>query len=275
MTTVVPFNPDAVRWLIPLPWEGREHFRALAERHGLGFEVMAFCSGPALNDAGTRHERRKQLKRELRGFAQPLAFHGAFMDLALHSGDREIAAVSQKRILSDLEVASDLGCERAIFHTGFNPHVPVPQYEEEFFHGHRDFWQEALAKHPALTVCLENTYEREPSTLVGLARAVAHPRLQLCFDAAHAQTYSAAAAERWIPQLAQWLVHMHWNDNHGDGDTHLPVGEGIVPWLRIWTATLQLKTAPMITLELASIEALERSIRQLRALEIWKLPIAA
>jgi hypothetical protein len=36
------------------------------------------------------------------------------------------------RIQRDLETASVLGCTKAVFHTGFNPLVPISSYEDEF-----------------------------------------------------------------------------------------------------------------------------------------------
>ena len=45
-----------VHYLIPLPWQDRARHLAYAKAHGLGLEVTAFCSGPALNDPATRKE---------------------------------------------------------------------------------------------------------------------------------------------------------------------------------------------------------------------------
>src|SRR5215207_5326624 len=148
-----------VQYAIPLPWEERHRHLGFANIHGLGLEIAAFCSGPALNDPHTREQRVMALKDDLRGWAQPLSYHGAFIDIVLHSGDREIAALSRRRIEADLATASELGCEKVVFHTGFNPRVPSPRYRQEVVDRHAEWWPEVLERFPSLTVCLENLYE--------------------------------------------------------------------------------------------------------------------
>jgi hypothetical protein len=97
-----------VTYLIPLPWQDRARSLAYAEAHGLGLEVTAFCSGPALNDTTARKERFLGLKKDLKHWTKPLSFHGVFVDIVLHSIDDEIAAVSRRRIERDLATACEL-----------------------------------------------------------------------------------------------------------------------------------------------------------------------
>lgn len=48
---------------------------------------------------------------------------------------------------------------------------------------------------------------------------------------AHLNGWNLAAL---LEQTKPRLVGMHLHDNRGDGDRHLPVGEGNIPWSNIW-----------------------------------------
>jgi sugar phosphate isomerase/epimerase len=120
-------KPAKVNWLISLPWEERDEYVDFAQKRGLGLEISAFCSGPALNDRSVQRERIRAFKRLLSGWPNPLAFHGAFIDIMPHSGDHAIAAASRQRILQSLTAATEIGCHKIVFHTGFNPLIPVAQ----------------------------------------------------------------------------------------------------------------------------------------------------
>ena len=261
-------------YLIPLPWQDRTRHLDYAKAHGLGLEVTAFCNGPALNDPATRKERLRGLKKDLRKWTQPLSFHGVFIDIVLHSIDDDIAAASRRRIERDLAAASELGCSRIVFHTGCNPNVPVPNYWDEVASGHSAFWPEVLERFPDITVCLENTYEPHPALFRRIMKKVNHPRLRVCLDVAHVNVFSEDGPERWFRQLGPWIAHMHWNDNRGDRDNHLAIGDGTVRWPEVWEESGELRCEVTTTLELGSLEAIQRSFRRLKALGMWNEPSA-
>jgi hypothetical protein len=103
------------------------------------------------------------------GFPYPRSYHGAFIDLSLHSDDPAIAEIARQRIARDLETAF-LGCRKIVFHTGFNPLVPLERYEEEFVDRHTAFWPQCADQWPDLTICLENLWELAQSASGGSNR---------------------------------------------------------------------------------------------------------
>ncbi|MBA2432925.1 MAG: sugar phosphate isomerase/epimerase [Chthoniobacterales bacterium] len=267
-----PITPPAgpAQFLIPLPWQTRHQQVEFAAAQELGLEVLAFCSGPALNSPQVRRERSAELQKQLRGYEYPLTFHGAFIDIALHSSDDSIAAASRARIERDLTTACELGCTKAVFHTGFNPNVSVPQYPEEVVEGHSAFWADVITRFPEIVICLENTYEPDAAVLQRIVRNVDSNRCSVCLDVAHAHVFGAETPERWFGPLAPWIAHMHWNDNMGASDNHLPIGDGLIRWPKIWERTQELPQAVTITLELGSLHAIRRSLLQLERLGIWQ-----
>jgi sugar phosphate isomerase/epimerase len=121
---------------------------------------------------------------------------------------------------------------------------------------------------PAINVCLENMWETSPQLLERLLAGIGHPRVGLCLDVAHAHAYSDFAVEIWLKRLKRRIVHMHWNDNHGDTDSHLPIGKGNVPWNKVQAAVRQLTGGMTVVLELKSMRAVRQSLQYLAQFEL-------
>jgi sugar phosphate isomerase/epimerase len=259
---------DTFQISIAMDWEDFAEKLPFAEKHQMGVEIDAFFAGPALSDAATRTKMEHGLGAALRDFPYPRSLHGAFIDIAVHSADPAIAAVARERILRDLETASRLGCKTVVFHTGFNPLVPGQIYGREFLERHAAFWPAVADRFPEIKVCLENMWETSPQLLERLLRGINHPRVGLCLDVAHAHAYSHFAVETWLNRLKRRIVHMHWNDNHGDTDSHLPVGQGSVPWKKVRTSARQLASGITVVLELKSMRAIRQSLRYLAQLDM-------
>ncbi len=233
-----------------------------AEKHHVGVEIDAFFAGPALFDQAARNKTERELGAALRDFPYRRSLHGAFIDLAVHSADPAVCAVARDRILRDLETASRLGCSLVVFHTGFNPLVPGERYGQEFLERHAAFWPGVADRFPGLTIGLENMWEASPGILEQLFPRIHHPRVGLCLDVAHAHAYSPCAMGRWLTALQPWIVHMHWNDNHGDTDSHLPIGQGTVPWQKVQAFTRRLPGITVVV-ELKSMRFIRQSLRYL------------
>jgi sugar phosphate isomerase/epimerase len=248
-------------------WEDFDRKLAFATAHQLGVEITAFATGPGLHDATKRAKIERGLRAALSGFPYARSLHSAFIDLSVHSEDPAIAAIARQRIERDMETASRLGCKIVVFHTGFNPLVPVRRYEEEFVDRHAAFWPAVADRWPGITICLENMWESSPQLLERLLRAVGHPRVRLCLDVAHAHAYGHFAVEAWMDRLKGRIAHMHWNDNHGDTDSHLAIGEGNVPWKKVLAATRALSGGIAVVLELKSLQAVRQSLHYLAGLK--------
>jgi sugar phosphate isomerase/epimerase len=246
-------------------WEDFDRKLTFATAHQFGVEIAAFATGPGLHDKAQRAKIERGLRAALSGFPHARSYHGAFIDLSLHSADSAIAAVTRERIQRDLATAARLSCTHVVFHTGFNPLVPVRRYEEEFVDRHAAFWPAMADQWPDITLCLENMWESSPQLLERLLLAINHPRVGLCLDVAHAHAYGDFAVEAWLDRLKGRIAHMHWNDNEGDSDTHLPIGAGNVPWKKVLAATRTLRGVNVV-LELKSLQAVRKSLQFLAEL---------
>lgn len=254
-------------FLLPLGASDIASRVAFARRHDLGVEITAFVSGPPLNDSAERRQTEQELRRELEGFCGIRTFHGAFLDLALHSSDEKIAAISRERIERDLETATRLECSTAIFHLGFNPLITSASHREEVIDRSAVFWRAMSAAYP-VTIGLENHWEPDWTIFEELFEAVENPRVGLCLDVAHAHVHSHFDPCAWLQKTRRHLVHMHWSDNCGTRDRHEPLGAGNIRWdaiidfFRPWER-------PTVTLEVNPLPGLVRSLRFLEQREVF------
>jgi len=258
---------DKHRYSIQLGWDDHLEKLQFAVERGLGVEIAAFATGPGLHDHSTRRAMERGLAAALKDFPHRRSFHGAFIDITLHSQDPDVAAVARQRLQRDMETASRLGCERVVFHTGYNPLVPAPNYEGEFLERHAAFWPVLAEAWPGLEICLENLWERSPDLLARLLRTIGHPRVGLCLDVAHAHVYGDVGIEFWFEMLQDRIIHMHWNDNQGDTDSHLAIGAGSIPWKHVLAATATLARGISVVLELRSLAAIRQSLSHIALLK--------
>ena len=66
---------------------------------------------------------------------------------------------------------------------------------------------------------------------------------------------------------------MHWNDNHGDIDSELSIGDGKIDWNDFIALVLAMKEQPRIVLEVGSIENIKKSLRFLSKLQVLEFDI--
>lgn len=247
------------KFLIPFGRERRDERLAYAERHDLGLEVTAFIGGTALNDAADRDVLECEIESELADFSGLKTMHGAFLDLAIHSDDDRISAISKSRIERDVLTALRLGCEKVVFHMGYNPLVPGDRYRQRLVESHVNFWSYIMGSYPGVTICLENQWETDWTIFQEIFTTLQHPNLGMCLDVAHAHVYGHYSPKAWIEAIPTQVRHMHWSDNCGDRDSHLPLGAGNIAWSPIFDSGDLWKTVT-VTLEVAETAGIQRSL---------------
>jgi sugar phosphate isomerase/epimerase len=247
------------KFLIPFGRERRDERLAYAENRDLGLEVTAFIGGGALNDPADRDVLESEIESELAGFSGLKTMHGAFLDLAIHSDDDRISAISKSRIERDVLTALRLGCEKVVFHMGYNPLVPGERYRQKLVESQVNFWSYILGSYPGITICLENQWETDWTIFQEIFATLQHPHLGMCLDVAHAHVYGHYSPEAWIEAIPTQVRHMHWSDNCGDRDSHLPLGAGNIAWTPIFASGDLWKTVT-VTLEVAETSGIQRSL---------------
>ena len=156
----------------------------LARENGLGLEIAAFCYAPNLEDPAVLSAVRVDMAGLHRFW-----FHAPFAELAPCAIDPLVRQVTEKRYRQAADMARELGVRRLVIHGGFVPQVYFPEWyvEQSVL-----FWRDFLRQLPQdMTIALENVMEPQPRLLAEIARQVDDPRLGLCLDVGHANTFGS------------------------------------------------------------------------------------
>ena len=219
--------------------------RTVAVQYGLGLEIATFCTAANLDqDAAWR---RATVLKDMSGLGS-FWFHAPFAELSPASIDPKVRAVTALRYRQAVEMATSLGISRLVIHSGF---IPLVYFPEWFVEKSVAIWTELLSEVPEnMTLCLENVMEPEPRLLADIARQVDDPRLGLCLDVGHANTFvSRVPPLEWVAPMAPWLRHVHLHNNAGHNDLHDPLGQGTLAMEQVLDTVLALCPAATFTLE--------------------------
>jgi len=196
----------------------------LARTHGLGLEVTEYCTPSFLDE---EYREADRLVREAVRGVRGRILHAPFCELCPAAVDPLVVDVTRRRFRQALGVARSYGMKRMVVHSGF---LPMLYHEGWFAERTVRFWQDFLTGVEAdECIVVENVFERTPDLLVGIAAAVADPRLRLCLDIGHANVSGKGVPmEAWIDAAAPFLAHVHVHNNYGDTDAHNAPQEGTV-----------------------------------------------
>ena len=230
-----------------------EEMKEIIERTGVGVESIEFSVAENLDHFS---ETLAAYKKRLRFMGtEELTLHGPFLDLNPAAYDREIWKATFYRFSQCYEAARELGAKKVIYHSCMYPEV---YFTTGWAERMRDFFCEFMEKHHGITICMENVLDREWEPLCGTAKLVDHPDFQLCLDVGHAHCYSKIPVETWAKQLAPYASHIHLHDNMGDRDAHDGLGNGTIPWERVFD-NLSGSKAETYTIECSSKEMVMQS----------------
>jgi sugar phosphate isomerase/epimerase len=203
----------------------------------------------------------------------PVSIHapfGGLLDLSDPNPQHRHAAVGG--ILAAASALRELGGRIVVVHT-----TDVPREGQDVAARLSDC-ASALAvlvrscTHMGMTVAVENALPHliggHPDEFATVLARIGEDA-RVCIDTSHATL--APGWERWFDVAGPRIVHVHANDHHGDWDSHLAPGDGIVPWGAIACRLRQARFGGWLVLELnrdltTSPEALSRARERLLAL---------
>ena len=221
-----------------------------AREFGLGLELAQFCTACNLDDdAYVRSSVAACLAA-----APCTVLHAPFADLCPAAIDPMVRSVTETRFHQSVEKARALGIRRLVVHGGYLPHVHFPVW---FTAGSIEFWRQFLREVPQdMVICVENVMEPTPEMLCTVVREVDDPRLRLCLDLGHANTeISDYPVMQWLADCAPYVSHLHFHNNRGGSDLHLPLFDGDIDYSAVWRVLPELAPDATVTLELPHCRA--------------------
>ena len=204
-----------------------------------GFSLIEICSFPKHLDYHDRDLVKATARRIEKVGLEPFSFHAPFADhIDITSLDDEQRDHSIGELITATESAAELGVRHLVLHPGPEREGRPPA--AEFYH-HLERGADAInrvskrCKELGLTLLLENML---PHLLFGRTRdmlyimgAMEDINVGICLDTGHA--HLAQDLHSVTRKLSSHLRMIHVNDNNGDGDDHLPPGEGSIDWRQV------------------------------------------
>lgn len=226
-----------------------------------GLQPEIAFKGPELDEVGDAD--LASIGRQLRAAGLRVTVHAPFMDLNPGALDPLVKEATATRVAQTLVAAERLGAHRVILHPGYD-RWRYAGNDALWVEACLDFWPPFLrrAADAGLLLALENVFEDAPGNLVKLLDALDSPVLGHCFDVGHWHMFcrGKVTLEQWFAQLGARLVHCHLHDNHGERDEHLPPGEGLIDFDRLFSLLRQRAPAATLTLEAHDRASLLRAL---------------
>lgn len=199
----------------------------IARQNGLGLEIAEYCTAYNMDEhfAGTDASVRGKLEG-----IQNRILHAPFNELFPCAIDPLARKLAAHRYRQAIALAKAYGAEKLVIHGGYNPKIYYPcWYTEQSIL----FWKEFLTEDPGLIICLENVLEETPDLLLEIVKGVDDPRLRICLDVGHVNTYSPVPVSDWLNEFAPWISHFHLHNNSGEYDAHNSLYDGTIDmaWL--------------------------------------------
>lgn len=239
-----------------------DELNALSLGRSLFFEYNDFFSPLLLEDEHEFMNRIKAYSSIDRDFSQD-TLHGAFLDVNPASDDPQIVKVSRHRVEQSLMAARSLGVKGVIFHTNYLSCFHLIGYRKTWVSRSVDFYSEILESNKDLTIYVENMFDESPELLAALAKGLeGYSNFGVCLDYAHSRVFGQDP-EGFVTVLAPYVKHMHINDNFGESDDHLALGQGDIDWelfTRLMDSHGLNREDVSILIEMQGLEKISRSL---------------
>ncbi len=196
-------------------------------------------------------------------YGPSITIHAPFMDLSPAAVDPGVKEITQERFNQAFDAATILRPKAIVFHSGYDK-WKYGQRVDIWLERSARFWPYYIERAEDLEtrIAVENIFEDSPESLALLMGRLGSENFGICFDTGHMNIFSKTPLSEWLDELGEYIVELHLHDNHGDEDSHLPIGKGIFDFDTLFNA---LKDRDVIrTIEATTPEDVLESIEKLK-----------
>lgn len=195
--------------------------------------------------------------------------HGPYMDLNIGAFDREVRAVTAKRIAQAIAAASRLRARLLVLHGGYDG-FRYAGLCEQWQSNSRSLLAEVGcdASEKGVRIALENTLDEGPGPLCGVVEDLDPDVFGYCFDIGHFSVFGKCELGEWISAIEGRLLELHLHDNHGNYDEHLALSKGTVDFELLFRLLLDCTTREKLVM---TIEAHDEAGVLLSLVELRRL----
>ncbi len=221
---------------------------------GLGFDYLELAMDPPMAHYSTLKSMQPVITRALKDTGLGLICHlPTFLSTADLTDSLRRASVMEAR--RSLELAAEMGARKVVLHpsmvSGMGAFVldTVKDYSLDFLS------EMVTAAHQLnTTICLENMFPRnligvEPDYFEEIFSIL--PSLKLTLDTGHANIDNQRESRlmRLVQQFGRKIGHLHFSDNFGKRDDHLPIGKGSIDFVELVMGLKEIGYDETLTLE--------------------------
>lgn len=193
-------------------------------------------------------ENKKRVIDSIKGFNAPPFGHSPWWsDLASPSDPIREAWIDESKLL--IEVASMIGVKSLNFHL-YSPAMLQSKKHKMIILDNYISTLHTLSRHAKrhnVTIMMENVEGEDGKDILYILENV--PRLKFNLDIAHAFMNGGMKMIEGYVKLTDKLEHIHISDNHGKSDEHLPLGRGLINFMRVVKALKKIDYDKTITSE--------------------------
>ncbi len=185
--------------------------------------------------------------------------HAPFLDISTGGVDCDIRDLSFIKLNKTLEIGRAWNSYLVVVHYNYD-HIYYREHKDLWLKNSSCFFKKLLGNSPPL-IAIENIADPDPMMAVKLEKKVNNKNLIHCFDFGHHRVFGKISFKKWMSYFnSKNPIHFHFHDNHGDGDEHLPIGEGDINWEEVKSFLSGLPCSFTVTLEPHSKRSLEKSL---------------
>jgi len=234
------------------------------DKYNLFLEICDFAYPEVLNNDESIKECLKHYRTLFKNKNIYRTLHGPFLGLTVHAVDNDFKKLSMHKIYKALNIANELGCTKAVFHTDFLPIINNENYRENAVDAHSEFWLKASNDFKNITICLENMFEHDHDFIAEVLNNCNQDNLKFCLDIAHAFVFSKISPQTWYQKLNVHFSHLHLSDNNKKVDNHLALGNGKIKNHKFIRKFINQNPDFTAAIEIGTEEELKQSLEYLK-----------
>lgn len=207
------------------------------------------------------------------------AVHLPFLGIDPTDPNPAMVKDARKALRRGAELARIYGARHMIGHPYFRPKGAGREgREKDDING--GWMERSLAAWPEIAeiggapLFLENTYEKTPEAIGALVTRLQEMKrpedtIGVCFDIGHWHSFAGwknpEDLDPWLDAYASFAMHLHLHDNTGEGDHHMALGAGSVPFEAFFARLTARNKKVTATMEPHDVDAFTGSIAWLSA----------
>lgn len=235
-------------------------FEALTEVKALGFNrVEILCEEPHCSPIGLTEKEMNRVASFLERKELKASAHAPLSDLNPLSPNPGIRRETRRQLKKTIDFCQKIGAENMVFHIGHKSpfglldHMKIVSYAEETISPLLSY-----ATKRGVALCLENNPQVKGAFGIEIEECLEFMSalgVELALDVGHANTLGSNAPKEFAQRAPKRIRVIHLNDNHGQYDEHLPIGDGSLDFHGLFQELLAIDYRGDFTIEVMTPSA--------------------